>query len=77
MEQGDLQADLVLGTLALFAALLLQRLGVLAIFRVKRSPAEEEPRSLLSRKFEAGSDKWGCGLCGVRSTRAPSLSPCK
>ena len=77
MEQGDLQADLVLGTLGLFAALLLQRLGVLAIFCVKRSPADKEPRNLLSRKFEAGSDKWGCGLCCIRNTRAPSLSLCK
>jgi len=60
VEQGDLQADLVLRTLGSFAALLLQHRGELAIFCVHRSPAEKEPRNLLSRKFEAGSGKWGC-----------------
>lgn len=59
MEQGDLQADVVVGRLGLFAALLLQRFGVLALFRVKRSPAEKEPHDLFSRKFEAGSEKRG------------------
>lgn len=77
MEQGDLQADLVLGMLGLFVALLLQHLGVLAILCVKRSPATKEPPNLLSRKLEAGSDKWGCGLCCIRNARVPSLSPCK
>lgn len=57
MEQGDAQADLVLGTLGLFAALPLQRFGVLAVFCVKRSPAEKRTScDLLSRKFEAGSE---------------------
>lgn len=77
LEQGVLQADLVLGMLGLFVALLLQHLGVLAILCVKRSPATKEPPNLLSRKLEAGLDKWGCGLCCIRNARVPSLSPCK
>lgn len=53
MEQGVLQADPVL--------------GVLTISCVKRSPAEEQPHNLFSRKSEVGSDKQGRGLCHIRN----------
>lgn len=61
-------ADLGLGTPGLFAAPLLQGLGVLVIF-CEQTTGCQRARDLLSSKFKAGADRQGCN---TRNTRAPS-----